>query len=41
MEEALRKAGIGYHVIVAGHTRPAELKRLVEKLVSAAEGERA
>ena len=32
-KEALRKAGIGYHEIVAGHTTPAELKRLVEKLV--------
>ena len=31
--EALRKAGIGYHEIVAGRTTPAELKRLVEKLV--------
>jgi hypothetical protein len=32
-KEALRKAGIGYHEIVAGHTTPSELKRLVEKLV--------
>jgi hypothetical protein len=32
-KEALRKAGIGYHEVVAGHTTPAELKRLVEKLV--------
>ncbi len=32
-KEALRKAGIGYHEIVAGHTTPGELKRLVEKLV--------
>lgn len=39
--EALRKAGIGYHEVVAGHTTPAELKRLVEKLVPAAESERA
>jgi len=31
--EALRKAGIGYHEVVAGHTTPAELKRLIEKLV--------
>lgn len=36
-KEALRKAGIGYHEIVAGHTTPAELKRLVEKLVPAGE----
>ena len=34
-KEALRKAGIGYHEIVAGHTTPAELKRLIEKLVPA------
>ncbi|MFZ9394753.1 MAG: DUF2726 domain-containing protein [Erythrobacter sp.] len=32
-KEALRKAGIGYHEIVAGHTTPTELKRLVDKLV--------
>lgn len=37
-KEALRKAGIGYHEIVAGHTTPAELKRLVEKLVPATGG---
>ena len=35
-QEALRKAGIGYHEVVAGHTTPGELKRLVEKLVPAA-----
>ena len=40
-KEALRKAGIGYHEVVAGHTTPAELKRLVEKLVPVAEGEKA
>ncbi len=34
-KEALRKAGIGYHEIVAGHTTPGELKALVEKLVPA------
>jgi len=34
-KEALRKAGIGYHEIVAGHTTPAELRALVEKLVPA------
>ena len=39
-KEALRKAGIGYHEVVAGHTTPAELKRLVEKLVPAAEAKR-
>lgn len=32
-KEALRKAGVGYHEIVAGHTTPTDLKRLVEKLV--------
>ena len=32
-KEALRKAGIGYHEVVAGHTTPSELKRLVERLV--------
>lgn len=40
-KEALRKAGIGYHEVVAGHTTPAELKRLIEKLVPEAEGEKA
>lgn len=34
-KEALRKAGIGYHEVVAGHTTPSELRRLVEKLVPA------
>ena len=32
-KEALRKAGVGYHEVVAGHTTQAELRRLVEKLV--------
>jgi hypothetical protein len=32
-KEALRKAGIGYHEVVAGETTPAELRRLVDKLV--------
>lgn len=32
-KEALRRAGIGYHEVVAGHMTPAELRRLVEKLV--------
>lgn len=32
-KEALRRAGIGYYEVVAGQTTPAELKRLVEKLV--------
>ncbi|MGD9472234.1 MAG: DUF2726 domain-containing protein [Novosphingobium sp.] len=34
-KEALRKAGIGYHEIVAGHTTPGDLRDLVEKLVPA------
>lgn len=33
MKEALRKAGIGYHEVVAGHTTPGDLRALVEKLV--------
>ena len=37
-KEALRKAGIGYHEIVAGHTTPKELRQLVEKLVPSAVG---
>ncbi|MEN3976762.1 DUF2726 domain-containing protein [Emcibacter sp. SYSU 3D8] len=32
-KEALRRAGIGYHEVVAGHTTPSDLKRLIEKLV--------
>ena len=32
-KEALRRAGIGYHEIVAGHSTPTDLRRLVEKLV--------
>jgi hypothetical protein len=32
-KEALRRAGVGYHEVVAGFTTPAELRRLVEKLV--------
>ncbi|MAS03531.1 MAG: hypothetical protein CL534_02360 [Ahrensia sp.] len=32
-KEALRRAGIGYHEVVAGHTTPSELRLLVEKLV--------
>jgi hypothetical protein len=32
-KEALRRAGIGYHEVVAGHTTPTELRRLVERLV--------
>jgi hypothetical protein len=32
-KEALRRAGIGYHEVVAGHTTPADLRRLVERLV--------
>ena len=32
-KEALRRAGIGYHEVVAGHTTPTDLRRLIEKLV--------
>jgi hypothetical protein len=32
-KEALRQAGIGYHEVIAGVTTPAELRRLLEKLV--------
>ncbi len=32
-KEALRRAGIGYHEVVSGHTTPSELRQLVEKLV--------
>lgn len=39
-KEALRRAGIGYHEVVAGHTTPVELRRLVEKLVQCPVGER-
>ena len=32
-KEALRKAGIGYHEVVAGQTTPKELRALVERLM--------
>jgi len=32
-KEALRRAGISYHEVVAGQTTPSELRQLVEKLV--------
>jgi uncharacterized protein DUF2726 len=32
-KEALRRAEIGYHEVVAGHTTPSDLRRLVERLV--------
>ena len=35
-KEAVRKAGIGYHEVLAGHTTPAELTALVARLVPAA-----
>lgn len=38
-KEALRRAGIGYHEIVAGVTTRAELKRLVERVVVAGSAE--
>jgi len=37
-KEALRRAGIGYHEVVGGHTTPAELRQLVERLVDKSEG---
>lgn len=36
-KEALRKAGIGYYEVVAGHTTPGELRALVERLVRVAD----
>jgi hypothetical protein len=33
-KEALRRAGVGYHEVVAGQTTPADLKRLVQKLIA-------
>ena len=33
-KEALRKAGIGYHEVVAGHTTPGELRASMERLLS-------
>ena len=32
-KEALRRAGIGYHEVVRGHTTPSDLRALVERLV--------
>ena len=32
-KEALRRAGVGYHEVVAGRTTPFDLRRLVERLV--------
>lgn len=32
-KEALRRAGVGYHEIVAGQTTPSDLRRLIERLV--------
>jgi hypothetical protein len=32
-KEALRREGIGYHEVVAGHTTPSVLRRLVDRLV--------
>jgi hypothetical protein len=33
-KEALRRAGVGYHEVVAGQTTPGELRRLVDRLVA-------
>ena len=35
-KEALRRAGIGYHEVIAGQTLPAELRAIVERLVPSA-----
>lgn len=35
-KEALRRAGIGYHEVVADHTTPNDLRRLIEKIVDRA-----
>lgn len=32
-KEALRRAGVSYHEIVAGQTTPSDLRRLVERLI--------
>lgn len=37
-KEALRRADIGYEEIVAGHHTPADLRRVVERLVQRAKG---
>ncbi|MBS9719189.1 DUF2726 domain-containing protein [Tianweitania sp. BSSL-BM11] len=37
-KEALRRAGIGYHEVLAGHTTPSDLKRLIERLMERAAG---
>lgn len=39
-KEALRRAGIGYHEVIAGHTTPAELRQLIEKLVDKSDSPR-
>ena len=33
-KEALRRAGIGYHEVVAGKTTPADLRQFVENLLA-------
>jgi hypothetical protein len=33
-KEALRRAGIGYHEVVAGKTTPGELRQFIENLIS-------
>jgi hypothetical protein len=32
-KEALRRSGIGYHEVMAGHTTPSDLRQLIERLV--------
>ena len=38
-KEALRRAGIGYHEVIGGHTTREELRRLVERLLGGVKGE--
>ena len=35
LKHAARRARIGYHEVVAGHTTPSDLRRLIGKLVDA------
>jgi hypothetical protein len=39
-KEALRRAGVGYHEVVAGQTTPSELRQLIERLVDKPEWQR-
>ncbi len=39
-KEALRRAGLGYHEVVAGDTTPADLRRLIERLLGGSSAEK-